>query len=263
MSYDLRLEVAKTVEQLRLIADDLERPAPPTREYEQREARNPNEMRRRARGHGRPDGPSAKEWMTPGPRIGSVHLITASCSGGAANAGGNSPPTESRPTAGRGAVSHDVRHTIAGVVDDVLRVADDLERAAERLRQLARYIAEEGAGERVQPDRQPQPITPLATPPPMSSSAHERMLARRASPEPSGKLEHASGTRLPTSRQDAAMRARLESQRLAALRALLASGDGLTTQEDQARQAVQTRAHQALRAQRCVRLPPPPPPRPR
>ncbi len=39
MSTDLRLEVAKTVEQLRLIADDLECPAPPTREYEKRVAR--------------------------------------------------------------------------------------------------------------------------------------------------------------------------------------------------------------------------------
>lgn len=39
MSYDLRLELAKAVVQLRLIADDLDRPAPPTREYEQRVAR--------------------------------------------------------------------------------------------------------------------------------------------------------------------------------------------------------------------------------
>ncbi len=131
MSYDLRLEVAKTVEQLRLIADDLERPATPTGESERRETRRPNEIRRRARGHGRPDGPSGADWLTSGPRIGSVHLITASCSGVAANTGGTSLPTESRPTAGRGVVSRDVRHTIAGVVDDILSVADDLERAVE------------------------------------------------------------------------------------------------------------------------------------
>ena len=260
MSVDLRLEVAKAAEQLRLIADDLERPATPTGESERREARRPNKIRRRARGHGQPDVPSVAEWMTPGPQIGSVHLITASCSGSAANTGGNSPPTESRSTARRGVMSHDMRHTSAEVADDILSVADDLECAAERLRQLAHCIAEEGTGERVQQDRQPQLVTRLATPPPMSSSAHERMLARRVSPEPSGKLEHASGTRLPTSRQDAAMRARLESQKLAFLPALLASGDELTTQEDQARQAALTRALQTLRAQRCDR---PPPPRPR
>lgn len=259
MSYDLRPEVARAARQLRLIADDLERPATPTGESERREAQRPNKTRRRARGHGRPDGPSAAEGTTPGPRIGTVHLITASCSGGGANAEGISLPTESRPTAGRGVMSHDMRHTIAEVADDVLSVAEDLERAVERLRQLARHIAEEGTGERVQQDRQPQLVTRLATPPLMSSSEHERMLARRAMPVPSDKLEHASGTRLPTSRQDAAMLARLESQKLAALRALLASGDGLTAQEDQARQAALTHALQVLRAQRCDRLPPPRP----
>lgn len=39
MSYDLRLAVAKSIEQLRAISDDLQRPAPPTREYEVRVSR--------------------------------------------------------------------------------------------------------------------------------------------------------------------------------------------------------------------------------
>ncbi len=44
MSTDLRLEVAKATEQLRAMADDLERPAPPTREYEKRVARRLSKM---------------------------------------------------------------------------------------------------------------------------------------------------------------------------------------------------------------------------